>query len=105
MTDVRVIDAAPAAARPRAGRYRRAAGFAVTTAILSLYQAASSALAPLYVVYQREWGFSSATLTLIFAVFVFGLLSSLLVLGGMSDHIGRGAGPAGAAPPGGAGGG
>jgi MFS family permease len=88
MTDVQVIDAAPAAL-PEMGRRRRAGGFAVTTAILSLFQLASAAPAPLYVVYQREWAFSSATLTLIFAVFVFGLLGSLLTLGGLSDHLGR----------------
>src|SRR5437763_181699 len=76
MTDAQVIDAAPAA-RPEAGRRRRAAGFAVTTAILSLFQAASAAPAPLYVVYQREWAFSPATLTLIFAVFVLALLALL----------------------------
>nr|WP_245645462.1 MFS transporter [Pseudonocardia acaciae] len=57
--------------------------------ILVLFQAASSAPAPLYVVYQRMWGFSSATLTLVFAVFAFGLLGSLLVLGPLSDRIGR----------------
>ncbi len=68
---------------------RRAAGFVVVTAILVLFQAAASAPTPLYVVYQREWGFSAATVTLVFAIFVFGLLCSLLVLGGLSDHVGR----------------
>ncbi len=61
----------------------------MVAAILVLFQAASSAPAPLYVVYQRQWGFSSATLTLVFAIYVFGLLGSLLVLGGLSDHVGR----------------
>jgi MFS family permease len=58
-------------------------------AIVALYLAASAAPTPLYVVYQQEWGFSSITLTLVFAVYVFGLLGSLLVLGGLSDHLGR----------------
>lgn len=88
MSDSKVMDPAPAALS-RTGSLPRSVGFAVTTAILVLFQAASSAPAPLYVVYQRQWGFSSATLTLIFAIFVFGLLSSLLVLGGLSDHLGR----------------
>jgi MFS family permease len=54
-----------------------------------LFAAAASAPSPLYVVYQREWGFSATTLTVIFAVYVFGLIASLLVLGALSDHIGR----------------
>lgn len=56
---------------------------------IALYLAASAAPTPLYVVYQDEWGFSATTLTLIFAVYVFGLLASLLVLGALSDHVGR----------------
>jgi MFS family permease len=80
---------AMAVAVPGTGRLPRSIGFAVAAAILVLFQAASSAPAPLYVVYQRLWGFSSATLTLVFAIFVFGLLCSLLVLGALSDHLGR----------------
>jgi MFS family permease len=72
-----------------AKRLPHSAGFVVIIAIMVLFQAASSALTPLFVVYQRSWGFSSATITLIFAIFVFGLLCSLLVAGALSDHIGR----------------
>jgi MFS family permease len=43
----------------------------------------------LYVVYQQLWGFSATTLTVIFAVYVVGLIGSLLVLGALSDYIGR----------------
>jgi len=60
-----------------------------TGAILVLFAAAASAPTPLYVVYQKEWGFSSATLTIIFAVYVLGLIGSLLVVGALSDHVGR----------------
>ncbi|MGV1048472.1 MAG: MFS transporter [Solirubrobacterales bacterium] len=63
--------------------------FWAVAAIIALYLAASAAPTPLYVVYQEEWGFSSITLTLVFAVYVFGLLASLLVLGALSDHLGR----------------
>jgi MFS family permease len=58
-------------------------------AILALYLAASAAPTPLYVVYQDEWGFSATTLTLVFALYVFGLLATLLVCGRLSDHVGR----------------
>jgi predicted MFS family arabinose efflux permease len=54
-----------------------------------LFAAAASAPSPLYVVYQQEWGFSGTTLTVVFAVYVLGLIASLLVLGGLSDHVGR----------------
>ncbi|HSS32438.1 MAG TPA: MFS transporter [Solirubrobacterales bacterium] len=63
--------------------------FWALAATIALYLAASAAPTPLYVVYQDEWGFSATTLTLIFAVYVFGLLASLLVLGALSDHVGR----------------
>jgi len=54
-----------------------------------IFAAAASAPTPLYVVYQKEWGFSDSTLTAIFAVYVVGLIGSLLVLGALSDHVGR----------------
>ncbi len=77
------------AARFFAARLPRPAAFAAITAVLVLFTAAASAPSPLYVVYQQEWGFSAATLTVVFAVYVVGLLASLLVLGALSDHVGR----------------
>ena len=59
---------------------------AVTTAALL---AASSAPSPLYPVLQTEFGFSTITLTAIFAVYVLALLLSLLTVGRLSDFIGR----------------
>jgi pimeloyl-ACP methyl ester carboxylesterase/predicted MFS family arabinose efflux permease len=50
---------------------------------------AASAPSPLYPVYQRLWGFSAFTLTVIFAVYVFALLGALLTVGSLSDRIGR----------------
>ena len=75
------------AQRPGALSYPIA--FGAITGIFVLFSAAASAPTPLYVVYQKEWGFSNTTLTVIFAVYVFGLIGSLLVLGGLSDHVGR----------------
>ncbi len=72
-----------------ARRLSRTATFAAVVAIMVLFQAASSALTPLFVVYQRLWGFSSATVTLVFAVFVLGMLAALLTLGAVSDQLGR----------------
>ena len=39
--------------------------------------------------YQEEFGFSSGVLTTVFAIYCFALLASLLVVGGLSDHVGR----------------
>ncbi|WP_241844835.1 MFS transporter [Streptomyces silvensis] len=58
-------------------------------AILVLFLAASSAPSPLYVIYQQQWRFTAWVLTVVFALYVFGLLGSLLVVGALSDHLGR----------------
>jgi MFS family permease len=71
------------------GRLSFPTAFAAITGIFVLFAAAASAPTPLYVVYQKEWGFTTTTLTVIFAVYVFGLIGSLLVLGALSDHVGR----------------
>jgi MFS family permease len=77
--------------RPEAGRRRlsRPVAFAAIAAIFVAFTVASAAPSPLYVVYQQEWGFSATTLTVIFAVYVAGLIAALLVLGALSDHVGR----------------
>ncbi|MFE9579660.1 MFS transporter [Nocardia sp. NPDC006044] len=49
----------------------------------------SNAATPLYVVWQRELGFSAGTLTAIFASYIVGLLGALLVAGVVSDRVGR----------------
>ena len=73
----------------RRGRVSPATAFAAASAIFVLFAAAASAPTPLYVVYQKEWGFSATTLTVIFAVYVVGLIGSLLIVGALSDHVGR----------------
>src|SRR4051794_11041836 len=57
--------------------------------ILALLLFASSAPSPLYVVYQAQFGFSSLTLTSVFAMYAIALLVSLVVAGSVSDHVGR----------------
>ncbi|GAA4539980.1 MFS transporter [Pseudonocardia xishanensis] len=63
--------------------------FAAVAAIVMLFLGASSAPSPLYIVYQQMWGFSPTVLTVVFAIYVVGLLGSLLVVGALSDHVGR----------------
>jgi MFS family permease len=57
--------------------------------ILGALLFASSVPSPLYPVYQGEWHFSAITLTGVFAVYAIALLSALLVVGSISDHLGR----------------
>ncbi|GAB2910701.1 MFS transporter [Streptomyces mayteni] len=49
----------------------------------------SNAATPLYVLWQRDIGFSGGTLTVVFACYIVGLLGSLLVCGVVSDRLGR----------------
>ncbi|GIF19700.1 MFS family permease [Actinoplanes tereljensis] len=70
-------------------RLSRPVAFAAIAAIFVTFTAASAAPSPLYVVYQHLWGFSATTLTVVFAVYVVGLIGSLLMLGALSDHVGR----------------
>jgi MFS family permease len=79
---------APAAAPPAARRIHPA-GFYLLASITITFLMGSSAPTPLYPVYQAMWGFSSATVTEVFASYVLVLLAALLVFGRLSDHIGR----------------
>lgn len=67
----------------------RTAAFWSVAVLLVLMLAASGVPSPLYRVYQERFGFSSGVLTTVFAVYAFALLVSLLVVGALSDHVGR----------------
>jgi hypothetical protein len=68
-------------------RGRSHLGFLAFTTLC--FFAASSAPTPLYHLYQQNWGFSAAMLTLIFAVYALTLLVALLIVGSLSDYLGR----------------
>ncbi len=74
---------------PGAATLSRPVAFWSLALVLALLLFASSAPSPLYVVYQAQFGFSAITLTSIFAVYALGLLSSLVIAGSVSDHVGR----------------
>src|SRR3984957_12174878 len=59
------------------------------TSILVTLLASSSAPTPLYAIYQVRWSFSPVTITVIFGVYAVAVLTSLLVAGSLSDHVGR----------------
>jgi predicted MFS family arabinose efflux permease len=67
------------------------AGLALAGAALaftSMYLAAG-ALTPLLVVYRAQWDFAPSLLTVAFAVYAIGFLAAALILGSLSDHLGR----------------
>jgi MFS family permease len=57
-------------------------------AFAALYLAAG-APTPLLVVFERQWGFPASVLTIAFAAYALGLLAALLVVGSLSDYLGR----------------
>jgi MFS family permease len=63
--------------------------FALLVSMAVTFLAAASAPTPLYGVYQGEWHFSPITSTEVFAVYALSVLWALLVVGKLSDHIGR----------------
>ena len=72
-----------------ASRVSRTTAFWSIAGVLLLVLAASAAPSPLYRVYQDQLGFGSGVLTVVFGIYAFALLASLLVVGALSDHIGR----------------
>jgi MFS family permease len=74
---------------PRRASLPRGGAFWLVATMMVALLAASSAPSPLYPLYQAEFGFSSFTLTTIFAVYVLALLLSLLTAGQLSDVTGR----------------
>jgi MFS family permease len=65
------------------------AAFYLKTSIAVSFLAGSSAPTPLYPLYQAEWGFSSIVMTIVFGIYALAVLSALLVVGRLSDHVGR----------------
>lgn len=71
-------NAAPSIARMRSAAW-------MVTGVFML----SNTPTPLYVHWQEQLGFSSGMLTVIFALYIAGLLGTLLLAGQLSDHYGR----------------
>lgn len=68
---------------------RSVAGFWILAAMLLVSVASSAVPSPIYPVYAAEWHLTPLMLTGVFAIYVAGLLASLLIAGRLSDHIGR----------------
>lgn len=57
--------------------------------LLAVALGVSGAPAPLYGVYEREWGLAPLTTTIVFAVYAVAALGAVLVAGQVSDVVGR----------------
>lgn len=62
---------------------------AIVTSAFSAMLLAANLATPLYAVWARQFGFSTAVLALIFAVYALVLIPALLTFGQLSDRLGR----------------
>jgi MFS family permease len=76
-----------AAARRRT--LRPSVAYALMAAVIGLALFASGTPSPLYASYRELWGFSPVVLTLVYAVYAFGVLAALILGGRVSDQVGR----------------
>ncbi len=67
----------------------RPLAFTASAITLAAFFFAAGAPTPLLVIYQQDWGFPEWVLTLAFSVYSIALLVALLIVGKLSDHIGR----------------
>jgi len=74
---------------PRRRTLRPLAAFVGSAIAFVAVSFSVGAPSPLFVLYQREWGFADWMLTVAFAIYAITLLVTLLVAGSLSDHIGR----------------
>src|SRR6202021_1473886 len=66
-----------------------AASFAAMTAAFAAFFIAAGAPTPLLPIYEANWPFPASMVTVAFGVYAIALLLTLLVIGSLSDHIGR----------------
>lgn len=67
----------------------RAAGFTGVAYAFAVAMLGTTLPTPLYVLYERKFGFGSLGTTVIYAVYAGGVLATLLLAGRLSDRIGR----------------
>lgn len=63
--------------------------YALVSSVIGLALFASVTPSPLYGTYRELWGFSPLVLTLIYATYAFGVLTTLILAGRVSDEVGR----------------
>lgn len=71
--------------RPAGGRL----GYLGAAAAFAVCMAGTTLPTPLYGLYQEEIGFSELMVTVVFAIYAFGVIGVLLLVGNVSDSVGR----------------
>jgi MFS family permease len=66
-----------------------AASFAAMAAAFAAFFIAAGAPTPLLPIYEAKWNFPTSMVTVAFGVYAIALLLTLLLVGSLSDHIGR----------------
>src|SRR5215813_4401924 len=85
-----VIDRSnPPATLASRSRLSTGTSFLLLGSVVVSLLASSSAPTPLYPIYQARWGFSAITTTVVFGAYAIAVLAALLIVGGLSDHLGR----------------
>lgn len=82
------MSASHTAKRPRR-TISQPAAYLLAASVIGLALFASGTPSPLYGTYSELWGFSPEILTLVFATYAFGVLTSLVLAGRVSDEVGR----------------
>lgn len=67
----------------------RSVGFVGISAAMVAILVAAGSPTPLLPIYEQQWGFAPWLLTLAFGVYAIALLVAILVIGSLSDHVGR----------------
>jgi len=83
------VTAVPQSPETRRGSARHGTGFWLIAAVFAISMAFSTVPTPLYPIYQRQDGFTPFTVTVVFAVYAVGVVTSLLLAGHVSDWVGR----------------
>lgn len=81
-----LVRTAPAATRRR---LPDGLAFVLLASVIVFFLAASSAPTPLYGTYQQMWHFSPIMTTVVFGTYAIAVLIALLIVGRLSDHVGR----------------
>ena len=72
-----------------ASRFGQAPRLRLTAGVLLVMMLGGTLPVPLYVLWEKQMGFGPLGVTVVFAAYVVGTLAALLVLGDLSDHVGR----------------
>ncbi|WP_030178808.1 MFS transporter [Streptomyces sp. NRRL S-813] len=62
--------------------------FRTVVGVVFVVMAASSAPSPLYGLYQQRWHFGTTTSTVVYACYALGAILTLLLAGGLAEHLG-----------------